>query len=430
MREEFIYYLWENRLLSLDLKTTDGDEINVVSVGNRNFDSGADFVNARVKIGGTLWAGQVEIHVRASDWFRHKHQYDDNYNNVILHVVYECDTDKLGIPTLEIKDKFDQSLLLNYNKFVNSKNWIPCGDFIGGVQEFTVISWLDRMLVEHLENECDDLNFRLQNNNYDWELTFYQRLMRYFGFKVNNDSFEYLSKILPLNLLLKHIDNEVYVESMLFGCAGFLEKDFEEAYPSLLKREFKMLRSKFGLKVMPVSNWKFLRLRPPNFPTIRIAQIAKIIINNGNMFSKIRDSVNLNDIAELFDVELNSYWDNHFQFDKVSKVEKKKTLGKAAVDSVMINAIMPMLFHYGNFHSLESYKEKAMSYLEDMDAEDNVVIRNFRNAGVAFDNAFQTQAALFMYKHYCKRRRCLECRVYLALSVCKEDYLMKKYLND
>ena len=185
--------------------------------------------------------------------------------------------------------------------------------------------------------------------------------MRFFGFKVNNDSFEYLSKILPLNLLLKHIDNEVYVESMLFGCAGFLEKDFEEAYPSLLKREFKMLRSKFGLKVMPVSNWKFLRLRPPNFPTIRIAQIAKIIINNGNMFSKIRDSVNLNDIAELFDVELNSYWDNHFQFDKVSKVEKKKTLGKAAVDSVMINAIMPMLFHYGNFHSLESYKEKAMA---------------------------------------------------------------------
>ena len=419
MREEFIYYLWENRLLSIDLKTTDGDEIKVVSVGNRNFDSGADFVNARIKIGGTLWAGQVEIHVRASDWFRHKHQYDDNYNNVILHVVYECDTDKLEIPTLEIKDKFDQSLLLNYNKFVNSKNWIPCGDFIGGVQGFTVISWLDRMLVEHLENECADLNFRLQNNNYDWELTFYQRLMRYFGFKVNNDSFEYLSKILPLNLLLKHIDNEVYVESMLFGCAGFLEKDFEEAYPSLLKREFKMLRSKFGLKVMPVSNWKFLRLRPPNFPTIRIAQIAKIIINNGNMFSKIRDSVNLNDIAELFDVELNSYWDNHFQFDKVSKVEKKKTLGKVAVDSVMINAIIPMLFHYGHFHSLECYKEKAMAYLEQIEAEDNVIIRNFNSCGLMLQNAFHTQALLFMYKYYCRRRRCLECRIYMALSKIK-----------
>ena len=416
MREEFLYYLWENRLLNLDLKTTDGEEISVLSVGNRNCDSGADFVNARVRIDGTLWAGQVEIHVRASDWFRHRHQYDDNYNNVILHVVYEYDSDVLKIPTLEVKDKFDISLLLNYNNFVNSKSWIPCGEFIGGVQSFTVVSWLDRMLVEHLENECKDLDFKLKNNRYDWEQTFCHRFMRYFGLKVNNDSFEYLSRILPLNVLLKHLDNEIYVESMLFGCAGFLERDFEEEYPTLLKREFNMLKSKFGLKVMPVSNWKFLRLRPPNFPTIRIAQLAKIIIRNGNMFSKIRDSVDMDEIMELFDVELNPYWDNHFQFDKVSKVDKRKAFGKTAIDSIMINAIVPMLFYYGQFHSLESYKEKAMSYLEHIEAEDNVIIRNFNDSGVVLQNAFQTQAILYMYKYYCKRRRCLECRIYLALS--------------
>ena len=416
MREEFLYYLWENRLLNLDLKTTDGEEISVLSVGNRNCDSGADFVNARVRIDGTLWAGQVEIHVRASDWFRHRHQYDDNYNNVILHVVYEYDSDVLKIPTLEVKDKFDISLLLNYNNFVNSKSWIPCGEFIGEVQSFTVVSWLDRMLVEHLENECKDLDFKLKNNRYDWEQTFCHRFMRYFGLKVNNDSFEYLSRILPLNVLLKHLDNEIYVESMLFGCAGFLERDFEEEYPTLLKREFNMLKSKFGLKVMPVSNWKFLRLRPPNFPTIRIAQLAKIIIRNGNMFSKIRDSVDMDEIMELFDVELNPYWDNHFQFDKVSKVDKRKAFGKTAIDSIMINAIVPMLFYYGQFHSLESYKEKAMSYLEHIEAEDNVIIRNFNDSGVVLQNAFQTQAILYMYKYYCKRRRCLECRIYLALS--------------
>lgn len=416
MKEDFIYYLWENRLLNLDLRTTSGDEISVISVGNRNFDSGADFINARIKIGGTLWAGQVEIHVRASDWFRHRHQYDDNYNNVILHVVYEYDTDLLKIPTLEVKDKFDISLLLNYNSFVNSRNWIPCGEFIGGVQSFTIVSWFDRMLVEHLENECKELDFKLENNHYDWEQTFYHRLMRYFGLKVNNDSFEYLSRILPLNLLLKHLDNELYVESMLFGCAGFLDKDFDEEYPRLLKREFKMLKSKFTLKVMPVSNWKFLRLRPPNFPTIRIAQLAKIIVKNGNLFSKIRDSVSMDDIMNLFDVELDSYWNNHFQFDKVSNVDKKKTFGKTAVESVFVNAIVPMLFYYGKFHSLESYKEKAMTFLEQLDAEDNIVIRNFIKAGLSFNNAFQTQAALFMYKYYCKRRRCLECRIYLILS--------------
>ena len=416
MKEEFIYYLWENRLLHLDLKTTDNEEITVLSVGNRNHDSGADFVNARIKIGDALWAGQVEIHVRASDWFKHNHHNDANYDSVILHVVYENDTDSLKIPTLEIKDKFDLSIFHKYNWFFGSRNWIPCGEFVGGVQNFTLISWLDRMLVEHLEDECKDLDFKLKNNQYDWEQAFYQRLMRYFGLKVNNDSFEYLSRILPLNLLLRHRDNDIYIESMMFGCAGFLERDFEEDYPSLLKRDFMMLKSKFGLKVMPLSNWKFLRLRPPNFPTIRIAQLAKIITKNGNMFSKIRDADDIQEIKDLFDIELNSYWDNHFQFDKTSKVERRKILGKTAVDLIIINAIVPMLFYYGHTHSLESYKEKAMSFLEQIEAEDNLIIRNFQKSGIVLQNAFQTQAILYMYKYYCKRRRCLECRIYSVLS--------------
>lgn len=416
MKEEFIYYLWENRLLHFDLKTTDNEEITILSVGIRNHDSGADFVNARIKIGDALWAGQVEIHVRASDWFKHNHHNDANYDSVILHVVYENDTDSLKIPTLEIKDKFDLSIFHKYNWFFGSRNWIPCGEFVGGVQNFTLISWLDRMLVEHLENECKDLDFKLKNNHYDWEQAFYQRLMRYFGLKVNNDSFEYLSRILPLNLLLRHRDNDIYIESMMFGCAGFLERDFEEDYPSLLKRDFMMLKSKFGLKVMPLSNWKFLRLRPPNFPTIRIAQLAKIITKNGNMFSKIRDADDIQEIRNLFDVELNSYWDNHFQFDKTSKVERRKILGKTAVDLIIINAIVPMLFYYGHTHSLESYKEKAMSFLEQIESEDNLIIRNFQNSGVVLQNAFQTQAILYMYKYYCKRRRCLECRIYSVLS--------------
>lgn len=416
MKEDFIYYLWENRLLSLNLRTTDDEELTIISVGTRNHDSGADYNNARIKIGGTLWAGHVEIHVRASDWFRHRHQYDENYNNVILHVVYENDTDMLRLPTLEIKDKFDVSLFHNYNSFVNSKNWIPCGELIGGIQKLTVVSWLDRMLVEHLEHECKDLNLRLMANNNDWEQTFYQRLMRYFGLKVNNDSFEYLSRILPLNLLLRHRDNEVYVNSMMFGSAGFLLNDFNEDYPSLLKREFNMLRLKFGLKIMPYSNWKFLRLRPSNFPTIRIAQLAKIVVKNGSMFSEIRDSESIDDIAKLFDVTLDSYWDNHFQFDRVSNVESKKTMGKTAVDSIMINAVVPMLFYYGYYHSAESYKEKAMNYLEQTAPENNVLIREFANCGIKLENAFQTQGALFMYKNYCRRRRCLECRIYLLLS--------------
>lgn len=416
IKEDFIYYLWENRLLIKDLKTTDGEDINIISIGHRNNNSGADYLNARIKINKTLWAGQIEIHVLASDWFKHKHQYDDNYNNVILHVVYRKDTDEVKIPTLEIKDKFDKSLFYNYKTFLHSKNWIPCSDHIGNVQNFTLISWLDRMLIEHLENECKDLGLKLKNCNYDWEQTFYQRLMRHFGLKVNNDAFEYLSKILPLSLLLRHRDNKIYIESMMFGCAGFLENEFDEEYPLLLKREFKMLRSKFGLKVMPASNWKFLRLRPPNFPTIRIAQLAKILINNGNMFSLIRDSDDIEGISRLFEVELDPYWDNHFQFNKTSKIERRKTLGKTAIDSVIINAIVPILFHYGHTHSIESYKEKAMCYLEQIEAEDNLIIRNFKNSGIILQNSFQTQAIMYMHKYYCTKRRCLECRIYYILS--------------
>lgn len=416
MKEDFIYYLWENRLLQLDLKTTDGEDVKILSVGTRNYDSGADYNNARIKIGGTLWAGQVEIHVRSSDWFRHNHQNDDNYSNVILHVVYECDSKSPPIPTLEIKDKFNISLLYNYESFINSKNWIPCEDSIGDVQAFTIVSWLDRMLIEHLENECKDLDFRLKINCCDWEQAFYQRLMRYFGLKVNNDSFEYLSRLLPLNLLLRHRDNDIYIESMMFGCAGFLDDDYEEDYPNLLKREFRMLKSKFGLKVMPNSNWKFLRLRPSNFPTIRIAQISKIITKNGAMFSKIRDSNSIDEVKELFDVELSEYWNNHYQFDKVSDYVKKKTLGKTAVELSVINTVVPMLFYYGKYHGLEGHKEKAMNYLESIEAENNLVIRSFSQCGLHFQNAFQTQAVLYMYKHYCRRRRCLECRIYCLLS--------------
>lgn len=416
MKEDFIYYLWENRLLNKELLTTEGEPITIISVGNRNYDAGADFVNVRLRIADTLWAGHVEMHVLASDWFRHKHQDDDNYKNVVLHVVYECDTDDLKMPTLEIKDKFDLSLYYNYKTFLNSKSWIPCGDFIANVQHFTMISWLDRMIVEHLENECKELDLKLQNNHLDWEQTFYQRLMRYFGLKVNNESFEYLSKVLPLKLLLRHLDNELYVESLLFGCAGFLDSDFDEDYPALLKREYHVLKSKYGLKTIPKSNWKFLRLRPPNFPTVRIAQLSKIIMRNGAMFSKIISYDNLEDIVQLFDIELDSYWDSHFQFDKLSNRNQKKILGRTAINLILINAVIPIIFQYGHYHSLGVFKDKAMDFLEQIEAEDNVIIRNFMSCGIVFQNASQTQAVLYMYKHYCRRRRCLECRIYCVLS--------------
>lgn len=414
MKEEFIYYLWENRLLSTDLHTVDGEDVSVISVGVRNYNAGPDFLNARVKIGNTLWVGHVEMHVNASDWFRHGHHDDKAYDNVVLHMVYHNDCERLDIPTVEIEGKFDENILARYDGFMKSRLWIPCEKLITSVQQFTWLSWLERLVVERLETEVKDVRARLVENNYDWEETVYQRVMRYLGMKVNNDAFERLAKLLPLKILRKHLDNSLQVAAMLFGCAGFLEQEFTEAYPILLQREFKMLKSKFNLSVMPMSYWKFLRMRPPNFPTIRLAQTASLICSCDSLFSKLLSINDLKTIRDLFDVDADNYWNTHFIFEKPSKM-MIKTLGQTAVDVLIINAVVPVLFCYGMYHDDEELKERSVGFLETMEAEDNLVIRRFRKMGVGVCNAQQSQAVLHLYNCYCKKRKCLNCRVFSAL---------------
>ena len=281
MREEFLYYLWENRLIDKTLQTTEGEAVDIVATGYRNTNSGPDFLEARIQIGDKLWAGHVEIHVKSSDWNRHGHQTDKAYQNVILHVVYENDAIANDIPTLELKGHFDETLFANYQRFISSKSWIPCEKSIAQVPVFTRLSWLDRMAVERLESKSESVNKILETNQFDWEDTLYKLLMRYFGLKVNNEAFETLANILPFKTLLKHADNLTQVEAMLMGCAGFLEDDFTEEYPLLLKREFAVMKAKFNLLTMPAERFKFMRMRPSNFPTIRLAQIAQLNHKNG-----------------------------------------------------------------------------------------------------------------------------------------------------
>lgn len=415
MKEEFLYYLWENRLLSKNLHTIDGEAVTIISVGNRNYDSGPDFLDARIRIGNTLWIGHVEIHVCASDWFRHGHQDDDAYNNVILHVVYNNDDERLDIPMLEVAGKFDAEIYEKYSVFVKSRRWIPCEKLIAGIQQFTWLSWLERILVERLELEVKDVYSRLVANKFDWEETVYQRVMRYLGLKVNNDAFERLATLLPLKILRRHIDNPLQIEAMFFGCAGFLEQDFNDGYPVLLQREYKILKSKFNLVTMPMSYWKFLRLRPPNFPTIRLAQMASVVCACDSLFSKIVTINDLELMRNLFNVEVNEYWDNHFLFEKLSK-ERKKAIGSAATDVLIINAIIPVLFCYGICHDDEELKSRSLGFLNDIEPEDNIVVRKFRKMGVNVQNAMQTQALLHLYNYYCKKRKCLKCRVFSALK--------------
>ena len=410
MKEEFLYYIWENQLIDKALQTTEGEAVDIVTTGYRNTDSGPDFLEARIQIGDKLWAGHVEIHVKSSDWNRHGHQTDKAYQNVILHVVYENDTKVNDIPTLELKGHFDETLFANYQKFISSKNWIPCEKSITQVPVFTRLSWFDRMAVERLESKSETVTKILNANQFDWEDALYKLLMRYFGLKVNNEAFEYLSNILPFKTLLKHADNLLQLEAMLFGCAGFLEDDFTEEYPLLLKREFSVMKAKFNLLTMPAERWKFLRMRPSNFPTIRLAQMAQLIHKNGFLFSKIREAKNGNEVKAMFNVAASEYWKTHYRFGAPTE-SKLKHLGDATADVLMINAVAPLLFCYGKMHKDDSVCETAMQFLEETEAEDNAIIRHFTQCGITAENAMQTQALLHLYSYFCKRKRCLECRI-------------------
>ena len=410
MREEFLYYIWENRLTDKDLNTTEGEAVDIVATGYRNTDSGPDYLEAKIRIGDKLWAGHVEIHVKSSDWNRHGHQNDKAYKNVILHVVFENDMHVNEIPTLELKGHFDESLFAQYQRLISSKTWIPCEKSIAKAPVFTRLSWLDRIAVERLESKSETVTKILEANQFDWEDALYKLLMRYFGLKVNNEAFEYLANILPFKTLLKHADNLLQVEAMLMGCAGFLEYDFTEEYPLLLKREFAVMHAKFNLLAMPAERWRFLRLRPSNFVTIRLAQMAQLIHKNGCLFSKIKAAKDTAEVKTLFDVEASEYWKTHYRFE-VPAESKPKHLGNTTADVLIINAVTPLLFCYGKLHKDESVCDTAIQFLEDTEAEDNTVIRHYAQCGVKAENAMQTQALLHLYNMYCKRKRCLECRI-------------------
>ena len=410
MKEDFLYYLWENRLLTGTLTTSQGELVEVVNPGYRNNDSGPDFLEARVKVGGQLWAGHVEIHVKTSDWRRHGHQDDKVYRNVVLHVVYCHDEMVNDIPVMELKGHFDAALYHQYHELVNAQRWIACERQLHEVLPFTKNTWLERMAVERLQEKAQKVARLLTANKFDWEETLYRLLLRSFGMKVNNDAFETLASLLPFKTLLKHADQLTQLEAMLLGCAGFLTIESEEDYPLLLKREFEVMRTKFNLLSMPVEQWKFMRMRPVNFPTVRLAQLAQMIHRQGPLFSKIKEAATTGEAKALFEVQASAYWDTHYRVSVMGPTHPKR-LGDSTADVLMINAVVPLLFCYGRFHKDERYCEKALSFLEFTDAEDNAIVRHYADRGMPPGNAMQSQALLHLNRYYCKRKRCLECSI-------------------
>jgi hypothetical protein len=416
MTEEFLQYIWKHALFDRSrLVTSEGEKVEIIHGGQHNHDSGPDFFNAKLKIGRTLWAGNVEVHTKSSAWGQHKHQLDEAYKNVILHVVWEDDepvyrADKTLIPAIELKSIVPGDVYTKYAALRFSSKDIPCENDIKKVDTLTLHSWLDRLLTERLERKTDFINAKLVKTISDWEETFYQILMRNLGNPVNSDPFERLAMSLPYKHISKHILQPLQIEALLFGQAGLLEDNFKDDYPASLKKEYTYLKRKLSLTPISKSEWKFMRIRPPHFPTIRIAQLAAILIKNGRLFRNIIEAKSHKEITNLLTVKPSAYWQTHYRFDKAS-AKNDAIIGKSTIEILIINVVAPMLFLYGKHTANDEASEKAIEILHSIKAEKNFILDKWESIGIKVNDAYDSQALIQLRKEYCDKKRCTKCLI-------------------
>lgn len=417
MTEKLLQFIWQFQYFrKTGLQTATGECIHIIYQGLINFNQGPDFLNAIIKIGNTTWAGNIELHIHTSDWKKHRHEGDLHYKNVILHVVWIDDSAERNVsPNLQVISLFElqnhvsKMLLQRYELLMNTASFIPCEKMIHLVREINWSGWKERLLAERLLRKASAVELAVKQTNNHWEQTFWCLLSRNFGMTVNGPAFESIARSIPLTILAKHKGQVHQLESLLLGQAGLLRDDFKEDYPRLLQREYNFLRNKYQLTPAhtPV---RFLRMRPANFPTIRLAQLAKLTHESSHLFSKIKEADSLPELKKWFSVATSTYWDTHYKFEETGPF-KKKRLGMSMVNNIIINTIVPVLFAYGSQHRENSYKLKSLRWLEETVAENNSITRGFQLLHIENNNAFDSQALIELKNEYCNRKNCLNCAI-------------------
>lgn len=417
MKEEFLHYLWKYSLYDQDkLFAGDANKIIVLDPGVYNRDSGPDFFNARISIDGMIWAGNVEIHIKSSHFDIHGHQNDPAFNNVILHIVAENDKrvyNTRGEEILTSVISFDPGLYEKYLTLVNNPYIIACQNDIKAVDVMIMRHWLDSLLIARLDKKSESIFRVLSETGNDWEETFYRLLTRYFGFRVNTEPFEMLAGALPFRIIRKHADNLFQIEAMLFGTAGLLDTGLfrdalsDEYYLDLIK-EYTILSSKYSLHPLHGWIWKFSKLRPANFPTLRLSQLAKMLSASGGLFSRIIEATDFKHIKELFEVTASVYWNNHFVFGKTTR-SFEKHIGSQAADIFLVNAVVPVIYVYGMSRGRRDICERALSILGQLPPEENRITTEWKEAGVTAESSYYSQALIQLRNEYCKKRKCLDC---------------------
>lgn len=417
IKEDFLHFLWRTKKISPQhFITTSGKKFEILNYGIYNLDSGPDFFNAKILIDDTIWAGNIEMHVFSSDWKKHRHQHDRAYSNVILHVVYEHDSEILNddnfdpIPTLELKGKIPKQYLDHYLILMQSTLAIPCQGLIKSVSSDKIGLWKYSLTVERLQQKSILVKEILDSTAHDWEETLYIMLARYFGSKVNTEPFERLARSLPLSIVYKNKDRLSVLEALYFGQAGMMSANYSDEYYTSLQKEYKYQQKKLGLRPIDTVAWKFSKMRPVNFPTLRIAQFAALIYKVSFLFSKVKEAENTTEICNILKCTAADYWTTHYTFDTESK-SVKKVMGNDFTELLLINAIAPILYHYGKVNNDDIYIEKSVYILEHLPSETNNITRLWEALGVQCKTAFDSQALVHLKNNYCHEFRCMQCKI-------------------
>ena len=416
MQEDFLHYLWKFQKFSKSaLQTEAGEKVEIMQQGMHNLNSGPDFFNAQIRIGSQLWVGNVEIHILSGDWYVHHHETDTTYDNVILHVVWEHNSDiyrkdNTIIPTLVLKNRVDLPSLVNYKKlFSTAKKWINCEEDFTGVEDFILQNWLERLYVERLESKSEYIEKLLLHSKNDWEAVLFQLLAKNFGLKVNSDSFLSMATSFGFSIVRKVCQQQEDLEALFFGQAGLLEDVSEEKYFQNLKNRYAYLKTKFKLNNNTVTPVQFFRLRPVNFPTIRLAQLAGLYAQELQLFSKLMKARNIDEIEKLFQVTTNSFWDTHYHFKSVSPKRNKK-ISKTFVALLVINTIAPLQFLFYKKNGSPK-TEDLIALMESLPKEENQIVDKFNALKTVASNAMQSQALIELKNKYCNLNKCLQCAV-------------------
>ncbi len=412
INEKLLQFIWQYQYFNRgELKTIDGSTLEIISPGILNTNQGPDFLDARIRIENTVLAGTIELHCQTSEWELHGHDADKNYNNVILHVVFinDCDPGGLHLPLLELEPRISNLLIEKYAFLMHDQQRIHCTQSIREVNELVWVKWKETLVAERLERKSNAFQHHLNSTKYNWSEVLWRLLARNFGIRVNSDAFEAIAISLPLNILARHKLQIHQLEALLLGQANLLNRAFKESYPIMLAREYAFLKKKYAL--VPISHpVHFLRMRPGNFPSIRLAQLAMLLHERSDLLEIILNAKETSVLKSVFSVQPNDYWLYHYVPGEASSY-KKKNLGKDTIENIIINTVVPFLYAYGNYHRQEAYVSRAFSLFLELEPEQNTITRMFTKAGVNNDNAFHSQALNELMTQYCDQKKCLECAI-------------------